>query len=109
VEEQRVQIIVDITSPPEETRRLGDSYRVEARFLLWKGSDVLQVPTSALFHQGDDWAVFVVEDGKARQRTVRIGRQNGLAAQILEGLEEGEIIIEHPEDAVAEGVRVQPE
>ena len=35
VEEQRVLVIVDITAPPELWHRLGDGYRVEARFILW--------------------------------------------------------------------------
>ena len=49
VEEQRVLIISDFTSPAEQWQRLGDGYRVEARFILWDEENVLQVPTSSLF------------------------------------------------------------
>ncbi|HSH30227.1 MAG TPA: HlyD family efflux transporter periplasmic adaptor subunit, partial [Thiohalobacter sp.] len=35
VEEQRVLVIIDFRSPPEQWRRLGDAYRVEARFHVW--------------------------------------------------------------------------
>ena len=49
VEEQRVLIISDFTSPPEKWQRVGDGYRVEARFILWHQDDVLQVPASSLF------------------------------------------------------------
>lgn len=69
VEEQRVRVIVDITSPREAWQRLGDGYRVEARFVLWEGADVLQLPTSALFRNGAGWAVFAVEGGRARPRS----------------------------------------
>lgn len=60
VEEQRVLVIADFTSLPESWQKLGDSYRVEARFIIWEGKDVLQVPAGALFRQGEQWAVFVV-------------------------------------------------
>lgn len=41
VEEQRVRVIVNFSSPREAWARLGDGYRVEARFVLWEGKDVL--------------------------------------------------------------------
>ena len=49
VEEQRVLVIVDITSFPKSGHNLGDGYRLEASFIIWEGKDILQVPASALF------------------------------------------------------------
>ncbi|WP_024302504.1 efflux RND transporter periplasmic adaptor subunit [Pseudogulbenkiania sp. MAI-1] len=108
VEEQRVRVIVDFTSPREEWRRLGDGYRVEARFVVWEGSDVMQIPASALFRQGSGWAVFVVRDGRARLKTVQVGQRAGLAVQITSGLAVGEQVISHPDDKIDDGVRVKP-
>lgn len=107
VEEQRVLIISGITSDPQQWQTLGDGYRVESRFVLWQQPDVLQVPLSALFRSGDQWALFVVNDNKAERRRVKVGQRNGLSAQILEGLAEGETVITHPDDAIEEGVRVK--
>ena len=107
VEEQRVLVIVDLTSPPELWERLGDRYRVEARFILWESSDVLQVPSSALFRQGDEWAVFSVRDGVSRTQVVKVGHRNGLVAEILSGLSEGEKVITHPDNAVKDGTSVK--
>ena len=107
VEEQRVLVIVDITSPPQNWSRLGDGYRVEAEFILWQGDNVLQVPVSALFRVQEEWAAFVVVDGRARLRSVKIGRRGSLAAEVLSGLEENEVVITHPGDTVADGVRVR--
>ena len=107
VEEQRVLIISDITSKPEVWERLGDGYRVEAHFILWEGKDILQVPTSALFRFGDDWATFVVEDNKARRRLVETGNSSGLNTQILSGLEEGDAVITHPDDTIEDGIKVR--
>ncbi len=103
VEEQRVLIISDFTSPAEQWQRLGDGYRVEARFILWDEENVLQVPTSSLFRYRDGWAVFVIEGNHAKRREVKVGQRNGLIAQILEGVKEGEMVINHPSDEVEDG------
>jgi len=107
VEEQRVLVICDFTSPYEKWQRLGDGYRVEARFVLWQADDVLQVPASSLFRYQDGWAVFVISDGRAQRRQVDIGQRNGLSAQVVDGLKPGEQVINHPSDEVENGRRVK--
>ncbi len=106
IEEQRVNVIVDITSPRERWPRLGHGYRVEPRIVLWESDDVLRVPLSALFRHEQRWAVFVVEDGRARLRPVEIGQGNGLEAEVVDGLTAGERVVAHPGDRVAPGARV---
>jgi HlyD family secretion protein len=108
VEEQRVLVIAEITSPPEIWRSLGDAYRLEAHFIIWEGQNVLQVPAGALFRVGDDWAVFVSEQGRAAKRKVQVGQRNGLAAEIISGLTANEQVIAHPDDAISDGTRIKP-
>lgn len=108
VEEQRVRVIIDLTSPREIWQRLGDGFRVEARFVLWKGKDVLQLPTSALFRQGEGWAVFVLKGGRATLTPVKVGQRAGLRTQVLSGLDAGVQVITHPDDRLSDGVRVKP-
>ena len=55
---------------------------------------------------GGHWAVFVVEGDVARQRPVEVGRRDGLRAEVLSGLAPGDLVLTHPSDTVAEGVRV---
>jgi len=107
VEEQRVWIVSEFTSPTEQWQRLGDAYRIEAKFILWQKEDILQVPSSALFRYQDGWAVFSVENGYAKRKQVTIGKRNGLTAQILTGLSEHDTIINHPSDAIEEGVSIE--
>jgi HlyD family secretion protein len=107
VEEQRVYTIVDLVDRPEDRRSLGDGFRVEARIIIDEAADVLVVPTSALFRVGGKSAVFSVKDGIVHQQMVTIGRQNGLEAEVLKGLEKGDRVIVHPSDQVEEGVAVQ--
>jgi len=107
VEEQRVLVIADITSLPESWQSLGDGYKVEASFVIWEGKDVLQVPASALFRKGDGWAVFVMKNKRARQRQVVVGHRNGLTAEIVSGLSEGELVIIHPDESIKDGTHVR--
>jgi HlyD family secretion protein len=106
VEEQRVYVIVDLVEPPEERRTLGDGFRVEASVVIDEAKDVLKIPTSALFRVGTDHAVFLVVEDLVQQRKVKVGRQNGLEAEILEGLAENDRVVLHPSDRVEEGVKV---
>jgi HlyD family secretion protein len=106
IEEQRVNVIIDFTDPPERWQRLGHGYRVEPRIVLWEADDVLKVPLPALFRDGEAWAVFAETKGRAQLRHVELGRDNGIEAQIAGGLDAGEHVVLHPSDRVSDGVRV---
>ncbi len=107
VEEQRVNTIIRFADPPRGARRtLGHGYRVEARIIVWEDDKALIVLSSALFRNGQDWAVFVVEDGTATLRRVEIGRNNGIEAQVLDGLEPGERVILYPPSELIDGTAV---
>ncbi|HVM50346.1 MAG TPA: efflux RND transporter periplasmic adaptor subunit [Candidatus Acidoferrum sp.] len=108
VEEQRVNVVADFLTPPEQRRSVGDAFRVEARIIVWQAEDALKVPAGALFRQGDQWAAFVVSEGRARLRPVTVGRSSGTETQILEGLKEGEEVVLYPGSRVHAGQRVRP-
>jgi HlyD family secretion protein len=108
VEEQRVNVIADFSVPQSERSTLGDAFRVDARIALWEGEDVLQTPASALFRFGEDWCVFAVTAGRAQRRIVKIGNRNAQAAEVLEGLEEGDQVVLHPGDDLSDGSKVVP-
>jgi HlyD family secretion protein len=107
IEEQRVNIIIDLLTPPEAREGLGDGFRVEAGIVVWHEEDVLIVPESALFRSGEGWATFVIEDGRAVHRDVEVGRRNGSDAQILAGINAGEQVILHPGDRISDGAKVK--
>ena len=107
VEEQRVNVILDLSDPASEDTVLGDAYRVEVRIVVWEAPDVLRVPTSALFRVGDEWAVYLVRDGTARSTPVELGHQTGPEAEALGGLTEGARVIVHPSDVIRDGTRVK--
>jgi len=105
VEEQRVYVVADFVDPPENRPALGDAYRVEARIVVWEADNVLKVPSGALVRDGERWAVFAVAGGRVELRPLRIGQRNATEAQVLEGLAEGEQVIQYPSDRIRPGIR----
>jgi HlyD family secretion protein len=107
VEEQRVNAIIDLVDPPEERRDLGDGFRVEARIITDEAKDVVCVPASALFRQGERWAAFKVTEGVAKLTPVTVGRRNDTLCEITEGIAEGDTVVIHPSDRVTDGAQVR--
>lgn len=108
VEEQRVYVVADFLDPIEARAALGDNYRVEARVVTWENSAALRAPAGALFQRQGTWHAFVVDGGRARWRTVSVGKTNGVQAEVLKGLAEGERVVVYPGDKIADGARVAP-
>lgn len=107
VEEQRVNVIVDFDDVRDAWQALGDGYRVEIRVVIWQEKNVLKVPTSTLFRNGESWAVYTVDElARAALQIVEIGQRNAREAQVLKGLEEGDQVIAYPGDQIHEGVEV---
>ncbi|SEO36200.1 HlyD family secretion protein [Salinihabitans flavidus] len=106
VEEQRVNAVIRFTDPPEARAALGHGFRVEVRIVVWQARETLIVPSSALFRDDGDWAVFVAEGGRAVKRAVTPGRNNGIDAQVLGGLENGARVVLYPSSALSDGIRI---
>ncbi|MBT8099780.1 MAG: HlyD family efflux transporter periplasmic adaptor subunit [Gammaproteobacteria bacterium] len=106
IEEQRVNVVIDLTSDEHEWQRLAHGYQVDVGIVLSETDDTLVLPLLALFRVGPDWSVFVESNGRAELRKVEIGRRNSLDAEVLGGLEAGERVVLHPSDRVRAGVRI---
>jgi hypothetical protein len=52
IEEQRVNVIIDLTDPPAARRALGHGFRVLARVVVYAADSALLVPAGALFREG---------------------------------------------------------
>ncbi|HSG33250.1 MAG TPA: HlyD family efflux transporter periplasmic adaptor subunit, partial [Sphingomonadaceae bacterium] len=106
IEELRVPVILELTSPDEAWSRLKHNFRVTAKITLASVENALLVPSAALFRSGDAWAVFVFEQGRARLRKVEIGPGNESSTSIKGGLVADERVILYPDERIAEGTRV---
>ena len=83
IEEQRVNVVIDLTSDESDWQRLAHGYQVDVRIVLWESDDTLILPLLALFRDGSEWSVFVESDGRAELRNIEIGRRNSLDAEVL--------------------------
>ncbi|SDZ85439.1 HlyD family secretion protein [Acidovorax soli] len=122
VEEQRVNVLIDLTSPPAQWAALGDGYRVVARVLTREAQDATLVPVSALFPLPASadaaappiadstefrMAVFVVDGGRARRVPVVLEARGSTHAWVKEGLQAGAQLVVYPPAALADGARVK--
>ena len=104
IEEQRVNVLIDMDG---SGRRLGHGFRVRTDIVVWSAPDIVRVPMTALFKSGADWSVYRVRRGRARLTKVHVEHMNGHAAEIVSGLAQGDLVIEHPSRNIADGVRVK--
>ncbi len=106
IEEQRVDAYFTLTSPHAARPGLGDGFSVFLRIVVWEADDVVQIPLSAAFRSGEDWAVFVANGDVAEKRLVKLGRRNARQAEVQAGLVPGERVVTHPSDAITDGARL---
>lgn len=108
IEEQRTGVLLRLLDGPESRPGLGHGYRVTASIVVWEGRGLVTVPLGALFRSGQDWSVFVADNGTARLRIVEIGQRNADLAEVVSGLAAGETVILHPGDTVVDGRAIAP-
>ncbi|HTL15826.1 MAG TPA: efflux RND transporter periplasmic adaptor subunit [Patescibacteria group bacterium] len=108
VEEQRVNVVADLTTPADQRIGVGDNFRVEARIIVWESADALKLPAGALFRQGERWATFALAEDRARLKLVDVGPSSGTETQILNGIDPGTLVILYPSSRVHDSQRVTP-
>lgn len=107
IEEQRVNAILDFTGRKETWSRLGHAFRVFVRITVWQSEASLRVPLGALFRTGDQWSVFRIAEGRAVLAPVEVRHRNADFAEVTDGLAEGDRVVLHPSDLLADGTRVE--
>jgi len=104
IEEKRVNIVAVLQ---KYEPLLGDNFRIQAKIVLREADNVLQVPVSSLFRGKDDWHLFVIDDGKAVEKIVKIGMRGTFQAEVLAGVKEGQKVIVHPTNELTNGMSVK--
>jgi len=108
VEEQRVNVILHLQSP-EAAPPLGHAFRVDVRVVAADLRDSLRVRTDALIRSGQGWAVFRINNGRARLIPVEIGEGGDRYRAVVRGLSPGDAVIVFPGEALKDGARVRGE
>ena len=107
VEEQRVNVILDFAEPLDKVQTLGDGFRVEAAIVTHRVEDAVKVPVGALFRDGENWAVFAEDGGRAVKRAVKATQRNSAEAMVEDGLRAGDRVVVYPSDALRDGSRIE--
>jgi HlyD family secretion protein len=110
VEEQRVKVLIDIASPREQWRALGDGFRVGVRIVTQAQEQAVKVPVSAVFPRPEPnagMAVFVLVGGRARLQPVEIAARNNTEVWVRSGVKPGDRVIIYPPPAVRQDGRVR--
>lgn len=92
-------------SDPEGLLRPGMFARVGIVFDRREGA--VQVPRSALLDDEGPPTVFVVEDGKAQERTLELGLSNGSYVEVLSGLVRDDQVVTVGQGALKDGTEVR--
>lgn len=78
-----------------------------ADFILAHKENILTLPSSVIVERDGEVFVFVVDDGKARQRPLRIGLRNEELVEVVAGLQTGEQVIQRGRNKVKDGQAVE--
>jgi HlyD family secretion protein len=107
VEEQRVNVLLEVTPTPQAWQRMGDGFRVLVRVVTTSADGVLLVPIGALFPRPEGgMAVYRLDGGHARLQPVELGGRNSRVGWVTSGLSAGQRVVVYPPAGVTDGGRV---
>lgn len=87
-----VRALVVLTNIDEDTFNLPLGTSASVDVIGGRAENALLVPVEALHQAGDQYTVFVMEDGSPRLRVVEVGIQDLLYAEIKSGLKAGDVV-----------------
>ncbi|MEA3365102.1 MAG: efflux RND transporter periplasmic adaptor subunit [Candidatus Hydrogenedentes bacterium] len=105
IEQQRVRILIGFDN---NQVRLRPGTSVDIRVITQQHENVVAVPERATFKRNGGWAVFKVNNGRAKLTPVTIGLKNDEWAEIIEGVQPGDTIITERKNDLEDGVRIDP-
>lgn len=105
VEQQRVRVIAQFDNSKLQLRPGTD---VDAGIITAVSKNTLAVPERAVFRRENQNYVFAVKEGRAILTPVEVGLRSEEWAEIIEGLNEGDIVITEHSVELENGAKVQP-
>ena len=111
----RISPIVDPTSGtfrttieiPNRDRKLKPGMLASVQIEYSKHVDALLIPKEAILVEDSDRVIFVVRDDTAHRKLVDVGYEDNLNAEIITGLEEGELVITIGQGALSDSTAVE--
>jgi RND family efflux transporter MFP subunit len=100
------KVVVEVPNPDGQLK--GGAF-VKGRVVVATRADVLQIPREALLNwnvEQQTAEVFVVRGGQADKRVVKTGTSNGVAVEVISGLQAGEQVVTRGGFALQAGDKV---
>lgn len=103
--DRTMRVEVDLENQNNELR---DGMFGRVTIQLTRSTKEVSVPSTCLVSgtEGTTTSVYVVHDGEVKQRPVKVGRDNGIQAEILSGLMPKELVVRHPTSDLYPGEKV---
>ncbi len=104
--DRTMRVEVDLDNTHNELR---DGMFGRVTIQLTRSTKEVSIPSTCLVSgtEGTTTSVYIVEDGQAKLRPLKVGRDNGIRAEILSGLKTNALVVRHPTDLVS-GEKVVP-
>jgi HlyD family secretion protein len=102
----RNQVLARVRFTGPQPAGLRQSQRVSARLLIEEKPNVLMVPRGPFVESEGGRFAYVVENGVAERRPIRLGATSVSAVEILEGLKDGDKIVIAGSDAFENAARI---
>lgn len=113
VEEKRVLVLIDIDTPWEERKELGDGFRVEAKIIVdTSDPTITRVPTAALERDGSDYFVYKIQPSgigapRVRRLPIKVGKSNRSVCEVISGISAGDEVVVYPPEKLRDGSSVR--
>ena len=104
-ESRAVSETLAVLDPP--TDGLVPGMTVDLEIVVAESPDALQVPADAVVRRGSETLVFKVDGSRVRATPVRVGLSSVTAAQVLEGLAAGDLVVVGGDQGLEDGARVE--
>lgn len=107
VREGRFQVDFKFTKEMPDNLRTGQTYHIKLE--LGQPVDAVLLPRGGFFQStGGQWVFVLDESGNyATKRSIKIGRQNPLFYEVIEGLQPGEKVITNSYDSFGKNERIE--
>jgi RND family efflux transporter MFP subunit len=93
--DRTMRVEVDLKNTSNELR---DGMFGRVTVYLTRSTKELSIPSTSLMSdpEGKGTSVYIVRDGRTQRVPVKVGRDNGIQAEILLGLQPNDLVVRHP-------------
>ena len=96
--------LIRLTDDQEKVSELKPGMTAEIEILIDRLNDVLQAPLQSFVERGGKHFAWALEHGKLVRKEVKVGKSNEQMMQIVEGLSEGDKLVQTPRTVLVKEV-----